>query len=92
LAQGLFKAKAERYDLYLIDEVLPDGSGADLTLQIRDFDKTTPIIIHSAHGHAPVIEKAIKAGAQEFLQKQGDMDGLVRTIQAHLGIESKGDS
>lgn len=83
-AEGLFKAKSERFDLYLIDETLPDGSGTDLTLQIRDFDKATPILFHSAYGYAPVIEKAIRAGAQQYIKKEGNMDDVVRTIKTHL--------
>jgi DNA-binding response OmpR family regulator len=88
-AEGLFKAKSERFDLFLIDEALPDGSGVDLTLQIRDFDKTTPIIFHSAYGYAPIIEKAIQAGAQQYIKKLGDMDDVVRTIKTYLGQERR---
>jgi CheY-like chemotaxis protein len=84
-ADGLSRAKSERFDLFLIDEVLPDGSGIDLTFQIRNFDTTTPIIFHSAYGHAPIIEKAIRAGAQQYITKPSEPDNVVRTIKTYLG-------
>jgi two-component system, NarL family, sensor histidine kinase BarA len=85
--EALTKAKSEHIDLYLIDERMPDCSEIELTHQIRDFDSTTPIIFHSAHGFAHVVESAMKAGAQKFLQKQGDDDDVVRTIKHFIGAK-----
>jgi CheY-like chemotaxis protein len=84
LAEALSKAKSEHFDLYLIDESLPCGSGIELTLKIRKFDRTTPIIFHSALGPVSVIEKAMKAGAQKFIEKQIDFDDVVRAIKTYL--------
>ena len=86
-AEALSRAKSERFDLYLIDVSLPDGSGIELTLQIRRFDSTTPIIFYSAHGLVPVIEKAMKAGAQKFVEKQIDLDDVVQTIKTYIGAK-----
>jgi DNA-binding response OmpR family regulator len=90
-AEGLLKAKTDRFDLFLIDEALPDGSGVDLTLQIRDFDTTTPILFHSAHCYASSIEKAFQAGAQQYIKKPSVPDDVVRIIKTHLG-EKGGDA
>jgi DNA-binding NtrC family response regulator len=83
-AEALFKAKTERYDLYLTEALLPDGSGVELTARIRCFDTTTPIIFHATHAFLYLIENAMRAGAQKFIKKQGDLDDVVRTIKAYL--------
>jgi CheY-like chemotaxis protein len=43
-AEGLRKATGGLFDLYLLDYYLPDGTGLELCLLIRDFDDSTPIL------------------------------------------------
>ena len=40
---GVRLASEERFDLYLLDSWLPDGSGLDLCRRIRKFDQVTPL-------------------------------------------------
>jgi DNA-binding response OmpR family regulator len=86
-AEGLARAKSDCYDLYLIEASLPDGSGVDLTRQLREFDSMTPIIFHTDHCSSSTVVSAMSAGAQRYLQKQGDVDFVVRTIKFFLGTE-----
>ena len=47
IESGIALAAAGKYDLYLLDSWLPDGSGLDLCQRIREFDQTTPILFYS---------------------------------------------
>jgi two-component system response regulator ResD len=78
LSSGLRLAQSEPFDLYLLDTRLPDGSGRELCLKIREFDRTTPIIFYS--GDTPErLRSALECGAQDYVMKP-ELDGLRRAI------------
>ena len=80
LAEGLRLAGRERFDLYLIDNRLPDGSGVELCCRLREFDPHTPVAFHSGAAYETDRRAAFEAGAQAYLTKPADMDELVREI------------
>src|SRR5262249_50939698 len=57
------------FDLYILDNWLPDGSGIGLCRAIRHFDPHTPILFCSAAASTRDIREAMRAGAQEYLIK-----------------------
>ena len=57
------------FDLYILDNWLPDGSGIGLCRAIRQFDPHTPILFCSAAASTRDIREAMRAGAQEYLIK-----------------------
>ncbi len=61
--------ETRHFDLCLLDNWLPDGSGVDLCRQIRALIPTVPIIFASGVGQKEEIQKAIDAGAQAYLVK-----------------------
>lgn len=69
IERGIALAGSAEFDLYLLDSWLPDGSGLELCKQIRQFDKTTPILFYSAAAYAADSELALKSGAQGYLVK-----------------------
>jgi two-component system, OmpR family, response regulator len=62
-------ASESKYDLYLLDSWLPDGSGLDLCRRIREFDMRTPILFYSAAAYEVDRELALRSGAQAYLVK-----------------------
>lgn len=83
---GVALAGSERFDLYLLDSWLPDGSGLDLCQRIREFDKTTPIIFYSAAAYAADHEMAMRCGAQAYLVKPSpvaELCDLVKQLIEH---------
>jgi len=72
------------FDLYVLDNWLPDGSGVDLCRYIRKTDSTTPIIFTSAIGQRGEIDLAISAGADHYLVKPYEPDTLLRTVKELL--------
>ena len=57
------------FDLYILDNWLPDGSGIGLCRAIRQFDPHTPILFCSAAASTRDIREVMRAGAQEYLIK-----------------------
>ncbi len=74
----------EAFDLFLMDNWLPDGSGTELCEKIRDSGLTTPIIFTSAIGQRTEIDRAMTAGADRYLVKPYEPETLVRTIKELL--------
>ena len=73
------------FDLYLIDNVLPDGSGARLSLRIRAVDAENPIIFCSAWDTWPQSKSARDySAAQGYLLKPFSMEELVDTVSRLL--------
>jgi DNA-binding response OmpR family regulator len=80
IESGIALAVAEEFDLYLLDSWLPDGSGLDLCMRIREFDKTTPILFYSAAAYASDHDMALKCGAQAYLIKPSQPSELCRMV------------
>ncbi|HJU94106.1 MAG TPA: response regulator [Pyrinomonadaceae bacterium] len=73
-------AASQRFDLYLLDSWLPDGSGLDLCRQIRKFDKATPILFYSAAAYEMDRADAIESGAQAYLVKPSQPSELCNLV------------
>jgi DNA-binding response OmpR family regulator len=69
IENGVTLAFGNKYDLYLLDSWLPDGSGLELCRRIREFDGNTPILFYSAAAYEIDRELALLNGAQGYLTK-----------------------
>jgi DNA-binding response OmpR family regulator len=78
--QSLHLARNNNFDLYILDNWLPDGSGVDLCLRLRQLDPATPILFYSAAAFQADKNRALSAGAQAYLTKPVDSDELVATV------------
>jgi DNA-binding response OmpR family regulator len=73
------------FDIYVLDNWLPDGSGVDLCSRIRQNDAQAPIIFTSAIAQRHDINLAMDAGANSYLVKPYEPDNLLRNIKELLG-------
>ena len=80
IQSGVVLARAQKFDLYLLDSWLPDGSGLDLCRRIREFDNATPIIFYSAAAYESDRVEAIRSGAQAYLIKPSHPSELCRLV------------
>lgn len=80
VAEGLRLARAQQYDLYLLDGLLEDGTGVELCEQLRQFDSRTPVVFFSALAQEADRHRAYEAGAQSYLVKPNDLDLLAATV------------
>ena len=73
-------------DLYLLDVMLPDGSGIDLCNEIRTTNsiKDIPIIIMSAHAKADLILG--QCSVNDFITKPFDLNDILFRIQQQFAV------
>jgi DNA-binding response OmpR family regulator len=86
---GIDLARSGRFDLYLLDSWLPDGSGLDLCKRIREFDPLTPILFYSAAAYDADREDALKSGAQGYLIKPSQTSELCSLVSALIDASYK---
>lgn len=74
---------ATNYDLVLLDLQLPDGHGIDLLLSIREQKLPLAVLILTGSGDQQAVIAALKAGADDYLSKEGDyLKRLPSTLKA----------
>jgi DNA-binding response OmpR family regulator len=90
--EALAIARAESFDLYLLDNWMPEYSGIELCRQIRTFDTQTPILFYSGAAFETDKARAMECGAQGYLVKPSVPDALIaearRLVQARERSES----
>jgi DNA-binding response OmpR family regulator len=84
--EGLRLARQGSFDLYLLDNWLPDKSGVELCRAIREFDPHTPILFYSAAAYERDIEDALRAGAQDYLIKPVIPDELKQAVARLISV------
>jgi two-component system, OmpR family, alkaline phosphatase synthesis response regulator PhoP len=69
--QGIEKAKRERPDLTLLDQVLPDIQGNEVLQTLKNDPETKDLVIAmlSNFGQNELIQTAINAGAVDYILK-----------------------
>ena len=89
---GLRLARRGYFDLYILDNWLPDGSGIGLCCAIREFDPYTPILFYSAAAYERDIQEALRSGAQAYLVKPVRPDDLEHAVLSLTSPASGGGS
>jgi DNA-binding response OmpR family regulator len=78
--EALRLARAEHFDLYLIDNWLPRISGVRLCERLREFDQQTPVLFYSGAAYEADRERALASGAQGYLVKPAAGDQLITEV------------
>jgi CheY-like chemotaxis protein len=78
--EGLRQARLRYFDLYILDNWLPGGTGVELCRRIRAFDPHTPVLFCSAAAYPRDMQAAFSAGAQAYLVKPVRFDELTRAV------------
>lgn len=90
---GLDKAKTEKPDMILLDQVLPDRKGNDILKALKQDDETKhiPVSMLSNFGQNELIQDAMNSGAVDYILKyQVEPDDLKNKVNQLLKeIETK---
>ena len=79
-AKALLLAETIKFDLYVIDNWLREGSGIELCKKLRELDPDTPILFYSGAAFDRDKREAFASGAQAYLTKPVDNDELVKEV------------
>ena len=82
-AQALDLAAVRPPDAAIIDLVLPDGDGVEVTRTLREWSEM-PILVLSAVGEEEQKVRALEAGADDYITKPFGARELVARLQATL--------
>ena len=69
LKEGLEEILSHRFDVVMLDVMMPDGNGLDLLPQIRATPQAPEVVIITGAGDPDSAEIAIKNGAWDYIQK-----------------------
>lgn len=94
--KALLLAQTHQFDLYLLDNWMPGGSGIELCKKLREFDPVTPVLFYSGAAYDNDKQEAFASGAQGYLTKPVDNDELVAAVfslisEAKARIQPKED-
>jgi DNA-binding NtrC family response regulator len=79
---GMELLSRNEYDLLLLDLALPGQSGMDLLPRVVEIQPNLPVIMITAFGTVGNVVDAIRAGAENFVQKPWDNEKLLADIRA----------
>ncbi len=80
------KVQERTFDLVLLDLKMPGIDGLEALRRIRSITTAMPIIMMTAYGTIKSAVEAIKSGAQDFVAKPLDMEGLTLKIRKVLHL------
>lgn len=88
-AEARERLHGDRFDLVVLDYLLPDGNGLDLLRVVRAETPATPVLFLTAHGSEDVALRALGLGASDYMQKSGAMlEELPQRAQALVEREA----
>lgn len=87
---GLTQAQRERPDLIILDLVMPEMTGHEVTRQLRQDPefRQIPIIILTAQTEPDAREKALRSGADSYMVKPVNAELLLTQIRSLLLLRS----
>ena len=81
---GLARAKAERFDLLVLDVMLPRMNGFELIRSLRSTGETLPVIMLSARGEEMDKVMGLELGAEDYITKPFGLAELLARVKAVL--------
>jgi len=87
---GLDKALTGRFDLILLDIMLPGMDGFEICDRVRSVDRDQPIIMLTAKTSDDDIIRGLKLGADDYVPKPFSIQQLVLRIEAVLRRSQSG--
>lgn len=79
-------AEPDRFDVVVIDLNLPDGSGIDLVVGVRDKGLPVALVMLTGSGDERSAVAALKAGVDDYLIKRGDyLEQLPVVLESAVG-------
>ncbi len=81
---ALLALEARRYDLVLLDVWLPGLDGLETLVKLRGLDPEVPVVVISGHGTIETAVKAVRSGAQDFVEKPLSLEKTLLVVRNTL--------
>lgn len=81
IPEALEKIQELKPDLVIVDISLGDGNGIELIKQIRSRGEEPRMLVSSMHDESLFAERAIRAGAQGYVNKHEDTNRLIQALR-----------
>jgi len=88
---GLFLATTEKYDVLVVDRMLPELDGLTIVKTLRGAENTVPVLILSALGEVDDRVKGLRAGGDDYLVKPFAFSELLARLEV-LQRRTQGDA
>ena len=83
---GLSLLKEEKFDIFLLDLVMPGMGGLEVLKQVHEMNINIPAIIITAFGTVQTAVEAMKMGAFDYVTKPFVLDELLIVIDRALNV------
>ncbi len=83
-SEGAERAKNERYDLVLLDVMMPGKNGYEVCEELREHDQDLPIIMLTAKGEEEDKVRGLRLGADDYVVKPFGVSELLARVDAAL--------
>jgi DNA-binding response OmpR family regulator len=90
-AAGLSRARSHRYDLVILDLLLPGLDGWTVLREIARADPRLPVVILSARSDLQSKLRGFELGARDYVPKPFALDELIARVRALLRASSTGE-
>lgn len=90
--EALLKSQNNRYDLCLLDVMLPKLDGYTLAIRIREMDDDVPIIFLTAKSAKEDKLQGLRLGADDYITKPFSIEELILKIEVFLRRSQKNSS
>jgi DNA-binding response OmpR family regulator len=81
---GLDRLTSDRYDIVLLDLMIPEISGLEVLKTIRERGVNTPVLIITAKSSKEDVVRGLDTGSDDYLTKPFSFDELLARIRALL--------
>ncbi len=81
---GSYLARTNDYDLLILDYQLPNKTGLDICREVREAEKTMPILVLSVKSETVTKTQLLDAGADDYLTKPFVLSELLARVRALL--------
>ncbi|MFV0445796.1 MAG: response regulator [Planctomycetaceae bacterium] len=85
---ALKRLELQPADLVVTDMLMPDIDGIELLRRIKDSDATLPVVLVTSSGSESVVTSALRAGADDFVNKSHLMEQLPASVSRLLDLAS----
>lgn len=82
--EGLERAKEKKWDLILLDVMLPSLNGMEILRRFRKENNVTPVILLTARDQTPDKVSGLDLGANDYMTKPFQIEELLARIRAQL--------